>query len=108
VLEDLSVDFNETAPETPTGGEVLGSSTVTFVALANGASCLSATDANEITTVGAPAGHTGTVVVPIDPGFVVPQGFQLFALGNPFGTFSAYFSSSGYFVPSSDAPSTPS
>jgi hypothetical protein len=108
VLEGLSVDFYETAPETVLSGALQGTSIVAFAAIRDGASCLTATFSNAIATIGAPAGHTGTVVVPIDPGFVVPPGYQIYADGSPFGTFDAYYTAHGYFVPSTDAPSTPS
>lgn len=49
-------------------------------------------------------GDPGTIDLPQRPGFVIPNGYQLYALGYyvEAGVFA-----NGYLIPSSDAPSTP-
>jgi hypothetical protein len=104
VIEQVEVDIYTVTQGGPT---VPMSSTSYFQAYADtpaqtqGLTC----DQGDLITSGeAPGGTVGNVTVPIVPGYVIPSGdvFDVLNYG-----MSAYIYVSGYLVPSSEAPSTP-
>lgn len=112
-LQDISVSITDTDPQPAPDGPGTASSDGSdiFLYAAPTSANISAGLSSDYVVVGEviPQGsNTGTTDVPECPGYVIPNGYQLYAVptGGEAAAAADVFAN-GYLIPSSDAPSTP-
>ena len=107
-VQNVSVAILASTAQTTSGSANQFGSDVTIEAATPSRSpCLSTKNFGALIGIAvAPDGNTGNVDLPQPPGFVVPNGYQIYARGLGI-TNQAVVKADGYLIPSSDAPSTP-
>jgi hypothetical protein len=104
-IQDVYADFAATGQQTTSGSTVSNSSEVAFLVAPPSADVCTSFDYSAVLGAAIPTGgNTGSVELPQRPGFVVPNGYQVYACCNY--AYAAVFAN-GYLIPSSDAPSLP-
>jgi xanthosine utilization system XapX-like protein len=104
IIQHFDVGFFETAPQAVPSGQNYYGSIVQFELAPTSANfCSTLSDETYIADALAPGGNTGNVDLPMQPGFVVPNGDQVYAYA--FGSVFAESQAYGYLIPTTDAPS---
>jgi hypothetical protein len=105
IVQDISAAIQTSNVQVVTGTTNSENSQVAFVVAQPSANfCTTVSGYTPIGIAVAPAGNTGTVDLPQRPGFVIPNGYQIYALA---GGTASFVTTNGYLIPSSDAPSAP-
>jgi hypothetical protein len=104
-VQDVYADFGATGQQTTVGSTVYTSAGASFVVAPPSANVCTTFDYSAALGLAIPpGGNTGTVALPQHPGFVIPNGYQLYAY---LYYASAAVFANGYLIPSSDAPRLP-
>jgi hypothetical protein len=102
IVQHLDADFFETAPQTTTAGQNNYGSIVQFyIAPTSSNFCTTLTGETYEADAIPPGGDTASVDLPFQPGFVLPNGDQIYAYA--FGSVWAETQVHGYLIPESDA-----
>jgi hypothetical protein len=104
-LRDLSVSFLASNVQVTAGGTNTGDSSISLFAAPTSVNFCSSLEDYAIVAYAVPqGGQTGNIDLPENPGFVVPNGYQVYLIANG---LESDVTANGYLIPSNDAPATP-
>jgi hypothetical protein len=104
VMQNVTVNFLSVLPQLTFGGYSNAQSGVVLYEAATSANYCSSDTGGLVNVAYPTGGNSGSVDVPFTPGYVVPNGYQIYA--DETGMSGTAFAN-GYLVPSADAPVSP-